>query len=86
MQNSHRISKSVKIPEMLFIIICVTFIIETFCLNIKHDYGSLLYNDLFENYNPKVRPDIEADKPVGVNINMDLVKILAVDEINLKLL
>ena len=49
--------------------------------NITH-YGSLLYNDLFENYNPKVRPESDVDKPVDVHISLDLVKILAVDEIN----
>ena len=67
---------------MLFICVCVTFIIGTSGLNNTQHYRSLLYNDIFENYNPKVRPDVEGDKPVVVDINMDLVKILAVDEIN----
>ena len=67
---------------MLFICVCVTFIIGISGLNIKTHYGSLLYGDLFENYNPNVRPDVDADNPVVVNITMDLVKILAVDEIN----
>ena len=66
---------------MLFICVCVTLIIGTSDLNTHHN-RSLLYNDIFENYSPKVKPDVEGDKPVVVDINMGLVKILAVDEIN----
>ena len=69
--------------EMLYIFVCVTFVIGTSGLNITHhDYGSLLYNDIFENYNPKVRPNVKANQPVVVEINMDLVKILALDEMS----
>ena len=69
--------------EMLYIFVCVTFVIGASGLNINHhDYGSLLYNDIFENYNPKVRPSVKANQPVVVKINMDLVKILALDEMS----
>ena len=60
---------------MLFICVCVTFIIGTSGLNNTQHYRSLLYNDIFENYNPKVRPDVEGDKQLFLDI-------VAVDEIN----
>ena len=65
-------------------LVCVwlTLIVGIHGVNTETHYGSLLYNDLFENYNPKVRPESDVDKPVDVNIYLDLVKILAVDEIN----
>ena len=72
---------SAKILEMLFICVAVTFIICVSGQYVQDHYGSLLYNDLFKNYNPNVRPVGDASKPALVDLIMDVVKILAVDEI-----
>ena len=80
--QSKDILKPAKNMDILFICVCVTFIMGTSGRNIEDHNGTLLYKNLFENYNPKVRPVFSADKTVVVNITLDLVKILAVDEIN----
>ena len=67
---------------MLLICVCATFIIGTYGFNTQDHNGTLLYNDIFKNYNPNVRPAIAAADLVDVDILLDLVKILAVDEIN----
>ena len=66
----------------MLVYVWAMFIIGTYALNVKHHYGTLLYNNLFENYNSKVRPEDNVDKPVDAIITVDLVKILALDEIN----
>ena len=52
------------------------------CFNITDHNGTVLYKDVFDNYNPKVRPVFNVSEPLLVNISLDLVKILEVDEIN----
>ena len=44
--------------------------------------GTVLHKELFENYNPNVKPVDESNQPVVVKIMLELVKILAVDEIS----
>ena len=66
----------------MLVYVWAMFIIGTYGLDVKHHYGSLLYNNLFENYNPKVRPVDDVDNPVDAIITLDLVKILALDEIS----
>ena len=66
----------------MLVYVLAMFIIGAYGLNVKNHFGSLLYNNLFENYNQKVRPEDNVDKPVDAIITVDLVKILALDEIN----
>ena len=78
-QKYQRVRKSLK---MLVVWIFVSYIVGTASLNLKDHKGTTLHNDLFENYNPKVRPIFESNQPVVVDIILELVKILAVDEIH----
>ena len=44
--------------------------------------GTVLHKELFEKYNPNVRPVDDSNQAVVVKIILELVKVLAVDEIN----
>ena len=68
-----------KILEMLFLCARAALVTEN-GLSVNDHNGTLLYTDVFKNYHPNVRPVIDAGHPVIVDLYMDLVKILAVDE------
>ena len=69
-----------KILEMLFVCACAALVTEIYGLSVNDHNGTLLYTGVFKNYHPNVRPVIDAGHPVIVDLYMDLVKILAVDE------